>query len=898
VRLRFLFIKNRMCAPGLLFKPFRALDGEASHQPHSGGAKSTLKEEIYASYAVYANIATEMQKVQPIIKTLHAIKRLSPDERRAFLVYLFSEPRRETTYEALKVFAVSKLKPADIDILREQPVYDRALATMLSNEAAATTEFPQLTPLAKAIKASVTSVDDRYRIQKLLESEGGHVPVFHLLSSRSLEFFSRLIELNPDQRKLVYGVAADPVSAVVDTIASAEPEVAKALGTFRSLKAPRDREGLLHYLAISFYRAGGDASLGPFDVLVAQARIVSETVANVFASFAAFPIFALAVILGGLLARALLAHDKMLDVICVEREKSAREQYKLGTPTDLVGREDTIAELADLSGRGWGSIAVVGRRGVGKSRVLYSVYQRSVAAGAGGPPSVGVWITAPAQFKEEEFVASLFERLARASEAAIAESLGAEPLSVRGMSLKVIRDASTIVGAGAIAVGCLLYDILHRLARNEIVVVWIPIYAVLAAALVTLAIQWFLLQPLDLSPWLNRERSQSPHAVLLYRRIREAFSVFMPGFVDPAIARQEAQRRQVSIVLGIVLLVACALCALGSAATSGDYREFFFNTALISGLAGGFFLLLRGPVAKEPRSLGVIALISEYRSFAAEVVQRLRQGAIGGTSPEHGRVVVCLDELDKIVDFDELRAALRRIKTVFEVEGCYYIMSLAEDALRRLYLGAVDGKTEVDSALDHVVELAPLGRIEMVRVVSDYFRSLGEPEVDERIKMTVAALSFGVSRDALRVADEWHASKSRSECAGIVRSWRLRRVRYTDALDAETREACEGDARVAMAKLASKVESLVLSSDANTPTSRATLRTVVMIWAVSLLEVACEAALGEFGEIVEACMKIGYQIGDGSVGAAVIKLQATWSKLNNLPKPAAGAAPSSLSDDG
>jgi WD40 repeat protein len=42
VRLRFLFIKNRMCAPGLLFKPFRALDGEASHQPHSGGAKSTF----------------------------------------------------------------------------------------------------------------------------------------------------------------------------------------------------------------------------------------------------------------------------------------------------------------------------------------------------------------------------------------------------------------------------------------------------------------------------------------------------------------------------------------------------------------------------------------------------------------------------------------------------------------------------------------------------------------------------------------------------------------------------------------------------------------------------------------------------------------------------------------
>jgi hypothetical protein len=42
-RVCFLFTKNRMCAPGLLFKLFRAACDEHRHQPHSWGAKSTLK---------------------------------------------------------------------------------------------------------------------------------------------------------------------------------------------------------------------------------------------------------------------------------------------------------------------------------------------------------------------------------------------------------------------------------------------------------------------------------------------------------------------------------------------------------------------------------------------------------------------------------------------------------------------------------------------------------------------------------------------------------------------------------------------------------------------------------------------------------------------------------------
>lgn len=841
-----------------------------------------LKEEAYASYATYTAVATDVQKSLLVRQALHSIETLSADERRAFGIYLFSSPRQEGTYQALQSIVGSKLTAADFDILRNQPVHDRALATLLSTDLPiGASDFPQLSTLADAIRTNITKVDDRYQVQKLLESEVGQVPVYHLFSEAALGFVRQLGTLNPEQRKIVFQVAADPVSIALSEVISADLQSTTMLEKFRSLSTT-DREGLLHYLAISFYRAGGVASLGPFDVLVAQARTVSEIVANIFASIAVLPVFVIAILVAGALARALLVHDKTRQIISVERAAGAHEQYKLGTPTDIFGREDTIADLAKLSGRGWGSLAIVGRRGVGKSRVLYSVYDRSVTRSSDDPPSIGVWLTAPAQFREEEFVASLFERLARASEAAIAKSLNAEPLAVRGMSHKVIRDASIIIGLGAAAVACLLYDILKRLARDEITVAWIPIYIVFASALIVLGFQWLRLQPLDLSPWLDRERSQSPHAVLLYRRIKDAFSIFMPGFVDPAIIRQETRRRQVTLVLGIVLITACVLCALGSAATDGSNREFFFNCALISGLAGGFFLLLRGPASKEPRSLGVIALVSEYRAFASEVIYRLRQGAIGGASPEHGRIVVCIDELDKIVDYDDLRNALRRIKTVFEVEGCYYIMSLAEDAMRRLYLGAVDGKTEVDSALDHVVELMPLGSIDMFRVVTHYLSSIGEKEVDEKVRKTIVALSFGISRDALRVADEWHASKDRGNCAKLVRAWRMRQVRYSEVLGTDLRQVCEGDARVVVPQVEAAVRLLLTSSDAIDSSAKAKLRALVMAWTMCLIEIGCEAPDGQFAEIVEVCMQIGYQVADQVPEAAVAKLQSVWSGM--LPK--------------
>jgi hypothetical protein len=154
-----------------------------------------------------------------------------------------------------------------------------------------------------------------------------------------------------------------------------------------------------------------------------------------------------------------------------------------------------------------------------------------------------------------------------------------------------------------------------------------------------------------------------------------------------------------------------------------------------------------------------MALIAEYRLFAAEAVERLKRGALD-TSHALPKVLVCIDELDKIVALDEIRMFIRRVKAIFEVPGVYYYISLSEDTLAALYLGLADGKNEIDSSLDHIVRVPPLSRRECRGVVDRYLERR-EGKLRSEIIDAVVLVSFGVPRDAIRRCDELLAEPGR-----------------------------------------------------------------------------------------------------------------------------------------
>jgi hypothetical protein len=118
-----------------------------------------------------------------------------------------------------------------------------------------------------------------------------------------------------------------------------------------------------------------------------------------------------------------------------------------------------------------------------------------------------------------------------------------------------------------------------------------------------------------------------------------------------------------------------------------------------------------------------------------------------------------VDELDKVVDFEDIRTFLRRIKAVFEVPGVYYFISLAEDTLTALYLGSAEGKNEIDSSFDHIIRVPPVSCDVGQIVASSYLTTHNIPELPARLTRTIATLSFGVPRDIIRRCDEFIAQR-------------------------------------------------------------------------------------------------------------------------------------------
>ena len=109
----------------------------------------------------------------------------------------------------------------------------------------------------------------------------------------------------------------------------------------------------------------------------------------------------------------------------------------------------------------------------------------------------------------------------------------------------------------------------------------------------------------------------------------------------------------------------------------------------------------------KARALSLMSLIAEYRAFASTIVYRPGRGALGRTS-NMVFPLVCVDELDKIVDFEDIRTFVAGLRQSSRYQVFDYYVSLAEDTLNELYLGPAEGKNEIDSSFDHIIRIPPV----------------------------------------------------------------------------------------------------------------------------------------------------------------------------------------------
>lgn len=143
-------------------------------------------------------------------------------------------------------------------------------------------------------------------------------------------------------------------------------------------------------------------------------------------------------------------------------------------------------------------------------------------------------------------------------------------------------------------------------------------------------------------------------------------------------------------------------------------------------------------LAQQPVTLP--ELVRRYRAFAQQVAENPPPGR--GT-----KLLVAIDELDRIANPESAEVFLNQIKATFGVPGCIYLVSVSEDALAQFERRISTLRTTVDTSFDEVVWLPDLSLQESMNLLRS--RLTAFPDL---FLALCFCLSGGVPRDLLRAA--------------------------------------------------------------------------------------------------------------------------------------------------
>ena len=341
-----------------------------------------------------------------------------------------------------------------------------------------------------------------------------------------------------------------------------------------------------------------------------------------------------------------------------------------------------------------------------------------------------------------------------------------KPISIRRIEARTAQVGSWFYLGTLVVLTFLIYSMASRLTKPDIVVTWLPILAIIFTSIAVFFSYISKLQPVDLSSWLQRDRTHNPHTVMLYREVYSVLTYLrrrtQEAKRDLFWTKAGLPRWGLLTIIGFVFLYSASFIF----SIVDDVVPFRVSlpyiVVMLLSLAVWIYVYLQGSTGQLDHAHGqsLMSLIAEYRRFASTIVYRLRQGALGRAMDQDFAVLVCVDELDKIVDFEDIRTFVRRIKAIFEVPGVYYYISLAEDTMQELYLGPAEGKNEIDSSFDHIIRIPPVACDVGETIATSYLQSRELGVQPDRFTRTIATLSFGVPRDILRRCDEYISQKS------------------------------------------------------------------------------------------------------------------------------------------
>jgi len=141
----------------------------------------------------------------------------------------------------------------------------------------------------------------------------------------------------------------------------------------------------------------------------------------------------------------------------------------------------------------------------------------------------------------------------------------------------------------------------------------------------------------------------------------------------------------------------------------------------------------------DERPTTVASLVFDFRRLAEAIIATTGR-----------RLVIGIDELDKIDDEEAARKLLRDIKGIFEIPGVFFIVSVSQEAATALQLGALQGRNEFNSSFYTVIEMPPLEPPDVIDIAA-----ARDHPVRPALACLLCLLSAGNVRELIRLADGW-----------------------------------------------------------------------------------------------------------------------------------------------
>jgi len=178
---------------------------------------------------------------------------------------------------------------------------------------------------------------------------------------------------------------------------------------------------------------------------------------------------------------------------------------------------------------------------------------------------------------------------------------------------------------------------------------------------------------------------------------------------------------------------------------------------------------------QKARALSLPELTSNYIEFVVNVRHVFP-----------GKIIVCIDELDKISTVEEIAEILREIKGALYVEGTFYLLSISNDAMRSFEGRMGDTRDIFESTFDDVF---PVRSLELDSCIEILKRRMEAGSEELRLKLhdddalaMIAIFAAGNARDLIRCFRESVLSGQAGKLPDAMAIWSLLYTRRLDAI--------------------------------------------------------------------------------------------------------------------